>query len=197
MTGSPARPAGLDLRARHVAVLVVALGTMAVALSSFGRPWWCEAGDVRPWSGDVWSRHNSQHLVDPYTITHALHGIAMYGGLWLVLGKVARPLARLAVGTGVEMAWEIVENTDAMIERYRATTISLDYYGDSVVNSIGDVIAFVLGYLGASVLPVGVSVLGFFVVDGLLVLCIRDSLLLNMLMLLYPMDAVKTWQMRH
>jgi hypothetical protein len=175
--------------------LIVALGAMAVVLAAFGRPWWCEAGDVRLWSGDVWSRHNSQHLVDPYSITHALHGIALYGLLWTTLRRIAGPLARMSIGTGIEIAWEVVENTDTMIERYRATTISLDYYGDSIVNSVGDVFSFVLGYLGASVLPVWVSALGFLVVDGLLVLWIRDSLLLNVLMLLHPIEAVKAWQM--
>jgi len=118
--------------------MVVLLGATAVVLSAFGRPWWCEAGYIRLWSGDIWSQHNSQHLVDPYTITHALHGIALYGLLWVLLRMVAGPLARAAVGTGVEIAWEIIENTDTMIERYSATTISLDYYGDSVANSLAE-----------------------------------------------------------
>lgn len=168
---------------------------MAVTLRAMGRPWWCRAGDLALWSGDVWSRHNSQHLVDPYSFTHVLHGIALYGVLWLCLRGFASPSARATLGVAVEIAWEIVENTDAMIERYRAATISLDYYGDSVANSLGDVVSFVVGYLAASVLPVWVSAVGFFVVDAILVLWIRDSLLLNILMLIHPIDAVKAWQL--
>jgi hypothetical protein len=187
--------AGLHLRWRHLAAMIVLLAATAVVLSAFGRPWWCKAGDARLWSGDIWSRHNSQHLVDPYTVTHALHGLALYGVLWLFLGRLVRPIGRAALGIAIETAWEVIENTDAMIERYRAATISLDYYGDSVANSLGDVIAFAVGYLGATVLPASVSVVGFFVVDGMLVLWIRDSLLLNVLMLLYPVEWVKAWQM--
>ena len=168
---------------------------MAAILAAMGRPWWCRAGDAALWSGDVWSRHNSQHLVDPYSFTHVLHGVALYGALWLLLRRFASPNGRAALAIGIEIAWEIVENTDAMIERYRAATISLDYYGDSVANSLGDVVSFVVGYFAASVLPVSVSAVGFFVVDGLLVWWIRDSLLLNILMLVHPIDAVKAWQL--
>jgi len=184
-------------RGRHVLALIALLAATAVVLSAMGRPWWCQAGDAAPWSGDIWSRHNSQHLVDPYTISHLLHGVALYGLLWILLHGRSGPQARAAIALGVEIAWEIVENTDAMIERYRTATISLDYHGDSVANSLGDILAFVVGYLGAGVLPVWVSVLGFFVVDGLLVLWIRDSLLLNILMLVHPIEAVKAWQMPH
>jgi len=152
---------------------------------------------MSPWSTDVWSRHNSQHLVDPYTITHVLHGIALYGLLWLFLRGVVTPMGRAAIAVGVETAWEIVENTNAMIERYRVATISLDYYGDSVTNSLGDIGAFVIGYLGATALPVWVSIVGFVVVDGLLVLWICDSLLLNVVMLVHPVESVKAWQLGH
>ena len=106
-------------------------------------------------------------------------------------------MGRAAIAIGVETAWEIVENTNTMIERYRVTTISLDYYGDSVTNSLGDIAAFVLGYLGATALPVWLSIVGFIVVDGLLLMWIRDSLLLNVLMLLHPIESVKAWQLAH
>lgn len=191
-----ARPlAAPRFRARHAAALAALLVVTGAILAAMGRPWWCRAGDRALWSGDVWSRHNSQHLVDPYTITHVLHGIALYGVLWAGFRRRASPPARAAIAVAIETAWEIVENTDAMIERYRAATISLDYYGDSVANSLGDIVAFVVGYLAAGVMPVWLSALGFFAVDALLVFWIRDSLLLNILMLLYPIDAVKVWQM--
>ena len=185
----------MPLRWRHLGAFVAVVAATALTLSAFGRPWWCKVGDPRPWSGDIWSRHNSQHLVDPYTVTHVLHGIAMYGILWLLLRRLVGPLGRMALGLGVEIAWELIENTDAMIKRYRATTIALDYYGDSVANSLGDVLAFTLGYLGATVVPAWASAAGFFVVDAVLLLWIRDSLLLNVLMLVHPVDWVKAWQM--
>jgi hypothetical protein len=167
----------------------------ALVLHAMGRPWWCQAGDLAPWSGDIWSRHNSQHLVDPYSVTHAMHGLLFYWLLWLTLGRIASATTRAGVALGIETAWEIVENTNAMIERYRATTISLDYYGDSVVNSIGDILCFVGGYAAAAVIPVSVSVVGFVAAELLLLVWIRDSLFLNMLMLVHPIEAVKAWQL--
>ena len=182
------------LRAPHLVLLALLLAAMTTSLAAMGRPWWCGAGDASLWSGDVWSRHNSQHLVDPYSITHVLHGIGLYGVLWFCLRRFTSPAVRALLAVGVEITWEVVENTNAMIERYRAATISLDYYGDSIANSLGDVASFTVGYFAASVLPVWLSVAGFVVVDGLLVLWIRDSLALNILMLIHPIDAVKAWQ---
>jgi hypothetical protein len=160
-----------------------------------GRPWWCRAGDAVPWSGDIWSRHNSQHLVDPYTITHVLHGVALYGVLWALLRRFTGPQARAALALAVETAWEIVENTDAMIEHYRATTISLDYYGDSVVNSMSDIGAMMLGFWLARRIPTWASVVLIVVMEVAVAAIIRDNLALNILMLIYPLEAVKRWQM--
>ena len=134
------------MRAVHWAALAVVLAGTALVLHSMGRPWWCQAGDLVPWSVEIHSRHNSQHLVDAYSLTHALHGLLFYWGLWLVLGRVAGATARAAIALGIETTWEIVENTDFIIERYRAATISLDYYGDSVINSVADIGCFVGGY---------------------------------------------------
>jgi len=126
------------------------------------------------WSSNVNSEHNSQYIFDPYTFSHITHGILLYGLLWLIARR--QPIRiRAVAAVAFECLWEIVENTNAMIERYRVATISLDYYGDSVTNSLGDIGAFVIGYLGATALPVWVSIVGFVVVDGLLVLWIRDS----------------------
>ena len=178
----------------HWAALVVVLGVTALVLHAMGRPWWCRAGDLVPWSGDIWSSHNSQHVADPYTLTHAVHGIVFYGLLWLTLGRVAGVTARAGIALGIETTWEIGENTNAMIERYRATTISLDYYGDSVVNSVGDILAFVLGYAAAGAIPTWVSVASVVAAETLLIFWIRDNLLLNVLMLIHPIAAVKAWQ---
>ena len=147
-----------------------------------------------PWAWDIWSAHNSQHLIDPYTFTHVLHGVLYYALLRLVLG--ARwPSARALLAVSAEVAWEIIENTNAVIESYRESTIALNYFGDSIVNSLGDVGAFVLGYTAAMRIPVWMSVVGFTAVEGALLLAIRDGLLLNILMLLHPIQAIKVWQM--
>jgi hypothetical protein len=178
----------------HWAVLALVLGVTALVLHSMGRPWWCKAGDLVPWSININSRHNSQHVADPYTVTHAMHGLILYGALWLTLGGVAAPATRAALALGVETAWEIIENTSWVIERYRAATISLDYYGDSVTNSIGDVLAFVLGYAAAATIPLWAAIASVLAAEVVLVLTIRDSLLLNVIMLIHPIEAVKTWQ---
>jgi hypothetical protein len=161
-----------------------------------GRAWWCRAGDHALWAGEVFSRHNSQHLADPYTFTHVLHGLLFYALAWAVFRNVASPVGRAWIAFLVEAAWEVLENTDAMIERYRAVTISLDYYGDSVANSVCDILAFAVGYWAAGVVPVAVAVASFFLVDGILILWIHDSLLLNVLMLVHPIEAVRRFQMR-
>jgi hypothetical protein len=177
--------------------IAAALGVTAlaaVALHLMGRRLWCACGSPSPWSWDVWSPHNSQHVIDAYTFTHVLHGAIYYGVLWLAL-RGRWPALRAFLAVLVEVAWEVGENTNTVIEAYRESTISLNYYGDSIVNSVADVAAFVLGYLAAMAVPVLVSVLGFLAVEAALLLAIRDSLLLNVLMLLHPLQAIKTWQL--
>jgi hypothetical protein len=175
--------------------LAVVLVAVALVLHAMGRPWWCQAGDLVPWSGEIWSRHNSQHLVDPYSVTHAMHGLLFYWLLRLTVGRVASATTRASIALGIETTWEVVENTNAMIERYRAATISLDYYGDSVVNSIGDILCFLGGYAAAAAIPVSISVVSFVAAELLLLVWIRDSLFLNMLMLVHPIESVKAWQL--
>lgn len=183
-------------RGRHALAAAVVVAAMAAILTAMGRTWWCAAGDTNLWSSEVWSRHNSQHLVDPYTFTHALHGLVFYALVWLAVGSRVGTVVRWWIGFGVEVAWEVLENTDALIERYRGTTVSLDYFGDSIVNSIGDVLAYVAGYWFAGVVPVLASIATFVAVDVALVLWIRDSLVLNVVMLLYPIEALREWQSR-
>lgn len=129
---------------------VTALG--AVALHGMGRRLWCSCGSASPWAWNIWSPHNSQHLIDPYTFTHVLHGALYYALLWLIF-RGRWPGLRAVVAVMVEVGWEIGENTNAIIEAYRESTISLNYYGDSIANSLGDVAAFVLGYMAAMGLP--------------------------------------------
>lgn len=181
---------------RHWAVVSGTVVLAALTLRGMGRTWWCTVGDVRVWSGDIWTAHNSQHIVDPYTLTHVLHGVALYGLLWLALGNRLSPAGRFPIAIALQAVWEVLENTNMVIERYRETTISLNYYGDSVANSLADMLACAVGYVAAAVLPTAVSVLGFVAVDVFLLWWIRDSLALNVLMLLYPIDAVHDWQAR-
>ena len=165
----------------------------AITLNFQGRVWWCEAGDYVPWSWEIWSRHNSQHLIDPYTFTHILHGVAEFWIISLIFRKV--PLAwRLAIAVGIEGTWEVVENTNTVIQRYREATISLDYYGDSIINSISDMISCATGFLIAYKIRFWRSLALFLLTEIVLILCIRDSLLINILMLFYPIEALKAWQ---
>ena len=169
------------------------IAAVALTLNFMGRRPWCQCNSVIPWSWDIWSMHNSQHLLDPYTFTHVQHGVLLYALLWAVLG--ARwPAGRALLAVAVEAAWEIVENTNIVIESYRESTMALNYTGDSIANSIADIIAFGLGYSAAIWLPAWVAAVGFLGVEMSLLLTIRDGLLLNILMLLHPIEAIKTWQ---
>jgi hypothetical protein len=177
----------------------VAIMTVIVCLAGFlelemGRTPTYMYGPVRFWSGDIHSNQNSQQVADPYTFTHFTHGAVLYGLTRAALRS--SPLGLRAIVTlTAEAAWEVLENTDMVIARYRATTISLGYYGDSVVNSVADVLACVVGFVLAWRLPAPVTVLWIILVEVILALWIRDNLTLNIIMLLYPVRAIRTWQL--
>lgn len=173
--------------------LLVLLGTMAV-LWAMGRPLICHCGYINVWHGDVFSAQISQHLTDWYTLTHVLHGILIYAGLqWLTENR--SPVELFVFAVAVECGWEIIENTDYVIEYYRQNTMAVAFYGDTVLNSGFDVLAMVVGYLTAKRCSGRVTLLIFISVELLLILVIRDSLTLNVFMLAYPIEAIKQWQM--
>ena len=145
------------------------------------------------WEGDIWSSECSQRLVDPYSFSHLTHGILFCGALWLVARKL--PLRyRFVIALLLEAGWELLENSPLIINRYREATIALGYVGDSIMNSLSDIVMMSLGFLFASRVRPWVSVLAVLVMEIGCLLWVRDNLTLNIIMLIHPIDAIKTWQ---
>lgn len=181
--------------ARHWWVVGSAAIVVAAALTLFamGRVLICKCGSVKPWHGIVNSSENSQHVTDWYTFSHVIHGIGFYALLWLVARR--GPVGpRFLAAVALEAAWEVFENTPFVIDRYRTATIALDYYGDSLVNSVSDIAAMMSGFWIARRLPVWASVLLVAALEVFVVVMIRDNLTLNIVMLLYPIEAIRQWQ---
>jgi len=165
----------------------------AFVLRAQGRLWLCDCGRVRAWVGDAWSAETSQQLFDPYTLTHVLHGLGFCGLLALLLPRVGWRW-RFVLAVAAESLWEVIENTEFVIRRYREATAALGYTGDTVVNSLGDITACAVGFLVARRLGWLRSVLLFAAVEIFLLLWIRDGLVLNIILLLYPSERLRAWQ---
>ena len=179
-----------------VVALVIASALIALALFlelKMGRPATYQHGPVRVWSGDIHSDQNSQQIFDPYSFTHVIHGALFYGLSRLILGKTSFTTALITTVT-LEAAWEVYENTDQVVNRYRAETVSLGYYGDSILNSFVDILACIGGLLIAWRRPAWVTLSWIVVVEVILAIWIRDNLTLNIIMLIHPVPAIKAWQ---
>ena len=173
---------------------VAVFALLTVQLRLMDRIWWCACGSPALWSGQVPSSHNSQHLADPYSITHVTHGLIFF---WFFAWLTPRLSVgwRLVLSLIVEAGWEVLENTDFIINRYREATVSLDYFGDSIGNSLGDTLAALIGFVLAAKLGFWRSVALIVATEILLLVWIRDNLFLNVITLFFPLDAVVKWQM--
>jgi Protein of unknown function (DUF2585) len=176
--------------------LVGVLVAATLQLRHQGRSWWCSCHQPYLWVGDIWSSHTSQHLLDPYAFTHVLHGFLFFWLLYLLLPRIPK-LWQLSLTIALEALWEIFENTEFTIQRYRETTAALGYQGDSVANSLGDLAMCGIGFLLAQKLGLRRSFGVFALTEIVLILWIRDSLLMEILTLIYPIDWLKAWQMGH
>ncbi len=193
MTSHPTTPPSAN-NLWPVLAIVASFIAAAILLHLEGRLWICACGHVQIWAGKVCSSDNSQHFLDPYSFTHVLHGFLFF---WLIVWLARRltPGWQLALAIAAEAAWEVFENTNFIIDRYRSTTAALGYTGDTVVNSFGDILCCLVGFLIAQRLGLRRSLIAFLVLEFVLIVWIRDSLLLEILMLVFPVDAIKGWQM--
>ena len=174
-----------------VVLLLIAAGWI---LHSMGRLWIAASSKIYPLILDAWSPENSQHIADPYSTSHFLHGIVFFW-LFFALRPRLSAGARLIIGLVIEIGWEILENSPIIIERYRSATASLGYTGDTVLNSISDIVFCIMGYYVARRIGWRASVGLFVIIEVLMALAYRDNLTLNIIMLIAPSDAIRIWQM--
>lgn len=177
----------------YLAVVAGALAVQAAVLLAMGQPPICACGTVKFWHGVVTSSENSQHLADWYSFSHIIHGFGFYLLLWLVTPRAPLHL-RFAGALLLEAGWEIFENMPFIINRYRQSALAQGYVGDSVINSIFDTLFMVLGFWLARILPRPTTLVLFIAMELGVAYMIRDNLLLNIIQLAYPTEAVSRWQ---
>lgn len=177
-----------------IVVIFAVLLLMGVALWAEGRLLICSCGEFKLWISDTCSSNNSQHLADPYSFTHILHGFLLFWLVLLLFRNIA-PAWQLSLALALEAAWEVFENTPFVIDRYRVETAALGYQGDTIVNSYGDLACAWIGFLIARKLGIWKSIVVFLLIELVLVIWIKDGLLLQILMLIFPLQTIKLWQM--
>lgn len=175
-----------------IALAGVVIG-MCYQLRRQGRTWLAQDGSIKLWVSNAWGGDNSQHISDPYSFSHLLHGLIFFGILYLFRNYLSMAW-RLTIAIAVESVWEMAENTQAVIDRYREATAALGYFGDTIINSVGDLASCGLGFFIAYYLGFWKSLLLFIIVEVVMILTIRDSFLINVIMLLYPLESIKEWQ---
>lgn len=176
-----------------VRISVALFFVQVIALSLFGQPAICDCGYIKIWEGVVLSAGNSQHLIDWYTFSHVIHGFLFYCFLWFFFPRM--PLSyRFLCALGIEVGWEILENTPMVIEHYRLQALAQGYVGDSILNSVSDTLAMVGGFFLAWRLPVIVIVILGIGLELFVGLSIRDNLLLNVIGLIHQFDFITAWQ---
>ncbi len=181
-----------------IIMILIMLVAMVIAMRIEERIWFCQCGTIRGWISDVWTSHCSQHLLDPYSVTHVGHGLIFF---WVFMGvrrwiwpRLTTPWM-LVLSVLIASGWEVLENSPFIINRYREATMSLDYLGDSILNSAADVGCCIAGFFMARWLGFWKTALFFLACEVVLVLTIRDSLILSTFMLIVPVESIKTWQM--
>ena len=181
------------IRSRAALWALLILVATAAILLAMGRPPICTCGTIALWEPSAASPRTSQMLADWYSPSHLVHGFLFYAGLWWVARN--RPVEhRFLLALLLEVAWEVVENTPLIIDRYREATTAIGYTGDSVLNSLSDAAMMAIGFLAARKLPLWASMAIVLVLELVPLLVIRDNLTLNVWMLLAPSDAIRAWQ---
>ena len=178
-------------RSRTALAALLVVAATAIALVAMGRPPICACGEIGPWGAA--GPRQSQMLADWYSPSHVVHGLLFYAALRLVARDwpVER---RFVAALSIEAIWEVIENTPAVIDRYRTATAALGYTGDSVVNSLSDMAMMAAGFLAARKLPLWASAVLLLALELVPLLAVRDNLTLNIWMLLAPNDAIRQWQ---
>ncbi len=168
---------------------------MIAQLHFQGRVLFSSSGVFNVWISDAWGAETSQQFFDPYSFSHLLHGICFFGLFYLLIPKISLSW-RFVFSMALEAGWEILENSEFIIGRYREQTAALGYNGDSIINSCGDLLSCGLGFFLANYLGLKKSILLIAIIELLMLLSIRDSLLLNIIMLIHPLREIKSWQIR-
>lgn len=180
-----------SLRIYILATLLFVL--QAGVLVWLGQPLICECGTVKLWHGVVLSGENSQQLADWYTFSHIIHGFLFYAALWFFFPRMSIGM-RFALAVGIEAGWEVLENTPMVIEMYREQALAQGYSGDSILNSLSDTVAMMLGFFAARKLALTASILIVIALEAFTLFGIRDGLALNILGFITTPEFISNWQ---